>query len=270
MAHSERSKVNREDSKRGLRLLVQRSRRALRLFNHALTWEGPTPEDSDLGNDEQRNPQLIEAVALAHALHSRFAILEERFALLSDKVESLGLRLNEAPRRIEGEGTLRPPKVPRGLDVAEPEPNPNEYTAGGFAPPAESRQQSGFGVRPLNQDPRAARSGSLGPLLSGNVTGLSLSSLFSLFEFDKSSGSLSLQHGNRRLDVLLRGGRVVRCELDGVRTAASTSVREAFAWPQSTFLFRRDPDQEDVEPPQSVNALMLEAMRFHDEGLRTG
>jgi hypothetical protein len=45
-------------------------------------------------------------------------------------------------------------------------------------------------------------------------------------------------------------------------------VREAFGWALSTFSFQRDLDEDDTEPPQSVNALMLEAMRYLDEEVR--
>jgi Domain of unknown function (DUF4388) len=273
MVDSERFKVRREDSQRGLRTLIRRSRRALHLLSETLRQqESDEPVQAQAPAAVPPNEQLTEAIELAQALHSRFALLEQRFALLSDKVELLSTRLNEPVRRSEAEGTLRPPKVPQELEVTpEPRPSAPEFHANAYEPPAQSRQHSGFGVRNANaENLRPTRNGSLGPLLAGNITGLSLSSLFSLFEFDKSSGSLTIQHGGRRLDLLLRGGRVVRCELDGVRTAATASVREAFAWPESTFTFRRDPEQDDVEPPQSVNALMLDAMRFHDEELRTG
>lgn len=272
MAYSERSKVSRDDSKRGLRVLVRRSRQALRVLSDALWQEDlRSPIDARSEPVAPASEQLTEAIELTQSLHTRFALLEQRLALLSDKVELLGVRLNDPPRRADGEGTLRPPKVPQGLEIpGESASNATPFNARTHDTARDSRQHSGFGVRAAEDNLRQSRNNTLGPLLSGHITGLSLSSLFSLFEFDKSSGSLTVQHDGRRLDLLLRGGRVVRCELDGVRASATASVREAFAWSQSTFTFRRDPDLEDVEPPQSVNALMLDAMRFHDEELRTG
>lgn len=269
MVSRARSSGDRESSNSGLRVLVRRSRGVLRRLSDALAQEdAPTSAPPYSAEDSALNHQVTEAVELTQNLHARFALLEQRVESLSDKIELLGARLND-PTRVEGEGTLRPPKVPQGLDAtSEPPGAVPGFNSRSFVSPAEPRPRSGF-VREPEANLRAPRSGA-GPSLSGHMTGLSLSSLFSLFEFERSSGSLTIQHGERRLDLLLRGGRVVRCELDGVRTAATASVREVFAWSQSTFTFRRDPEHDDVDPPQSVNALMLDAMRFHDEELRTG
>jgi hypothetical protein len=272
---SERPQTSREGSERGLRVLIRRSRKVLRSLSETLMREvhpvdSQTTEAAAAGHTPFTS-QLHEAMTLTQNLHTRFAVLEQRFVVLSEKVELLAVR-SDAPRRSEHEGTLRPPKLPQGLgEPDDPTFNTPAFNSRPFSAPVEARQQSGYGLRSSNDENlRKSRNDAAGPVLSGNIAGLSLASLFSLFEFERSSGSLTLQHGDRRLDLLLRGGRVIRCELDGVRTAATACVREAFAWSQSTFTFRRDPDQDEVEPPQSVNALMLDAMRFHDEELRTG
>lgn len=233
---------------------------------------------------------------LSQNLHARFGLIEQRFAILSDRLELFGDRVSAAmrhPERVHGtnseaqsvqdtlqrlaerigsletrnapavasaskpftEGTLRPPKVPAGLDVPLP-PSPSAAPFG-----ASNFGSSGFAERPS----RPARKFDAGPTLSGTISALSLGSLFSLFEFERSTGTLSIFNEDRRLDLSLRGGSVVRCELDGTRTAASSAVREAFAWSSSTFSFQRDLEEDETEPPQSVNALMLEAMRYMDE-----
>jgi hypothetical protein len=275
MATFERTPKSRANTQGGLRMLTHRSRRVLRLLGQALKQDaagGPKNAARDHGAPPASNEHLLEAVELAQALHSRFALLEQRFALLSEKVDLLGVRLDEPTRGTENEATLRPPKVPRDLaGTVEATPVANAFTLREPDPAKGGRQQSGFELRASGrEEPRTGRSSGAGPLMSGNMTGLSLSSLFSLLEFERSSGSLTVQYHDRRLDLLLRAGRVVRCELDGVRTAATASVREAFAWSSCTFSFRRDPEHDEAEPPQSVNALMLDAMRFHDEQLRTG
>lgn len=234
--------------------------------------------------------------AQSQNLHARFGLIEQRLALMSDRLELFGDRVSAAirhPERAHGtsseaqgvqdtlqrlaervnsletrnapavvstskpfsEGTLRPPKVPAGLDVPlPPSPSAAPFGAGNFG-------SSGFAERPS----RPARKFDAGPTLSGTISALSLGSLFSLFEFERSTGTLSIFNEDRRLDLSLRGGSVVRCELDGTRTAASSAVREAFAWSSSTFSFQRDLEEDETEPPQSVNALMLEAMRYMDE-----
>lgn len=270
MVSSARPPHGRDSSESGLRVLVRRSRSALRLLSDALGQEDHASIAARSARDgDALNHQVTEAVELTQNLHARFATLEQRLESLSDKIELLGARLNDPARRMEAEGTLRPPKVPQELDVSdEPSGRAPGFSSRSFVAPVDPRPRSGF-VREPEANLRASRNGG-GPSLSGHMAHLSLSSLFSLFEFERSSGSLTIQHGDRRLDLLLRGGRVVRCELDGVRAAAAASVREVFAWSQSTFTFRRDPEPDDVDPPQSVNALMLDAMRFHDEELRTG
>jgi hypothetical protein len=150
-----------------------------------------------------------------------------------------------------------------------------EHGVSDFAQPDSAHERSNAHARSVHErgserSARPVRKCAAGPLLSGNISGLSLGSLFRLFEFERSSGTLRIHNHDRRLDLALRGGSVVRCELDGVRTSAAIAVREAFTWPLSTFSFERDVEEDDSEPPQSVNALMLEAMRFHDEELRAG
>jgi hypothetical protein len=160
--------------------------------------------------------------------------------------------VTDKPSAVEAaknEGTLRPPRVPQGLDLG-----------------AMPRPVSGITERPARNTARLPA----GPLLSGSISGLSLGSLFSLLEFERSSGSLSVHNDERRLDLIVKDGQVVRSELDGIRTSASSALREALTWRVSTFSFHRDNSEDDAEPPQSVNALMLEALRFQDEELRMG
>lgn len=230
---------------------------------------------------------------LLTSTHLRFALVEQRLAIISERLELLGARLGRqaehsspaspealpgpfrdsnlvgsvpleqpeervepiAPRDapdvrahdpIGAGGTLRPPKVPRELRFSAEAP-----------PPARS------GIK-------STRNASAGPIMSGTVSGLSLGSLFSLFEFERSGGALSLRSDDQRVDLVLREGSVARCELDGVRVPAVHGVRAAFGWQSCSFTFRRDDVEEMDEAPPSVNAVMLDALRFHDEARRVG
>lgn len=142
--------------------------------------------------------------------------------------------------------SLKAPRVPR------------EFRTAATTPVTENGQSGRVRVQPA-------------PLISGTVSGLSLTSLFSLFEFERLSGVLSLSKGSRGLELTLQDGSVTRAEADGTRIAASAAVGEVFAWQSCGFAFRcSSARQEEEEAPQSANALMLEALRRRDEQQRTG
>ena len=151
-----------------------------------------------------------------------------------DRDPSLGSQLDPA-------GTLRPPRVPSGLDgLPRPSMMPD------FAP---------------------TQSVVAGPIVSGTLPDLCLATLLGLFELERRSGVLAV-HGERSLQLELQDGVVVSCQLDGAATPAVQGVREAFRWRTGRFAFRRTQIAAGTEPPLSVSALMLEAMRQNDEAAR--
>lgn len=204
-------------------------------------------------------------------LEQRLAGVSERLELLSQRVDRLALggsptlgaklssgRAAHLPAAVSHaavdtaldpaeRGTLRPPPVPRELSAR-----------------AEAPLESGFeaGARRRHSPP--------GPTLTGTLSGMSLTALFGLFELERCSGVLSLCNGSHEIELTLHEGTVTRTELDGARIAAARAVGEAFEWECCTFAFRRDEVDTDGQVPQSVNALVLEAMRQHDERGRLG
>src|SRR5690606_30883387 len=140
---------------------------------------------------------------------------------------------------------LRPPRVPKDLDPSE-----SPATPSGIKSKAARRQ--------------------VGPTLTGTVSGVSLGSLFNLFELERCGGIFVVRHDQQQLELTLREGAVIRCQLNGARVSPVDGVRQAFLWPTCSFSFRRDDVDEESEPPQSVNTVMLEAMRHNDEAARLG
>jgi hypothetical protein len=107
----------------------------------------------------------------------------------------------------------------------------------------------------------------VGPVVSGTLPDLCLATLLGLFELERRSGVLAV-YGERSLQLELRDGVVVNCQLDGVTTPAVQGVREAFRWRTGRFAFRPTQIAAGTEAPLSVSALMLEAMRQNDEAAR--
>jgi hypothetical protein len=221
----------------------------------------------------------------------RFTLVEQRLALISERLELLSGRLeqfgtgrplsgvprassselpavdsslpNAVPEQALGsvhldpnrgmpkEGTLRPPKVPAGLELLD-------------QLDAEADQvhaRSGIKARPN-------RARQLGPTLTGTISGVSLGSLFNLFELERCGGAFVVRYQDQQLELLMREGAVIRCQLNGARVTPVDGVRQAFLWPTSSFSFRRDDVNDEEDAPQSVNSVMLEAMRHNDEAAR--
>jgi hypothetical protein len=200
-------------------------------------------------------------------VNQRLALMDQRLALISERLELVSDRLAHlSENRIAESGTLA-----RKRTVPKPAPDrlPLEPSEGTLRPPRVPRD---LGPLPSSVEDRPQarqQSTSPGPIMTGTTSGISLSSLFSLLEFERSSGGLSIRGDNHHVELSIQAGNVTRCELDAVRLNPGAALREVFTWRTCTFAFRRDEVSED-EPPQSVNALMLEAMRLLDEDRHVG
>jgi hypothetical protein len=248
---------------------------------------------------------LAASVDSSGATHLRCVLIEQRLAVISERLELLGERVarlalptvgeSSIPQAVAGLtepsrvatgvprpparqptvpsasgaalGTLRPPKVPRELvDEAPPEID-------AFRPKATRSQPSTRSAdppTPSGMQHLGRHQGHGGPTMTGTVSGLTLTSLFSLIEFERCGGVLIVRNGSHDVELTLRDGSVTRSELDGARVGAVDAVREAFDWQTCTFSFRRDEVAYSEEEPQSVNAVVLEALRHNDERSRVG
>jgi hypothetical protein len=105
------------------------------------------------------------------------------------------------------------------------------------------------------------------PLLSGSVEQLSVPDLLQTVEAGRRSGIILLRHPTRNGLLWLRDGRVVDAEIDGGSRGAEAVYEMAF-WDEGTF----EADFTPVAAPERIfqptSALLLEAMRRHDERLR--
>jgi hypothetical protein len=91
-----------------------------------------------------------------------------------------------------------------------------------------------------------------GPSVSGALDDLAFATLLEILELD------------------VRRGAVVRARLDGNATDVVAALREAFRWQNAQFALRRASVISDSDAPRSVNELLLELAREHDEAARAG
>lgn len=232
------------------------------------------PGSAGLLTNEDVNPQ--------RANNLRFALVEERLAVISERLELMSERLTLVGRRTRVESERASPKVLTNLSSqreGDIPPDMRELTldvddafaSDALRPPKVPKDLA------LIQTPAAA-SGiktktarrQVGPTLTGTVSGVSLGSLFNLFELERCGGVFMVRHDQQQLELTLRDGAVIRCRLNSARVSPVDGVRQAFLWPTCGFSFRRDDVDEESEQPQSVNTVMLEAMRHNDEAARVG
>lgn len=209
-------------------------------------------------------------------------LLSQRLDVLTERLELLQERLNEAiatalsakdsaascPRPAK-DPTFAPEPNPRaaGGDSRDPSPGGRLDPAGTLRPPRVPSGLDGLPRPSVMPEFTPTQSVVVGPVVSGTLPDLCLATLLGLFELERRSGVLAV-HGERSLQLELRDGVVVNCQLDGVPTPAVQGVREAFRWRTGRFAFRRTQIAAETEPPLSVSALMLEAMRQNDEAAR--
>lgn len=212
----------------------------------------------------------------------RFALVEQRLAVISERLELMNERLAlVSPQKSSGSkrGAHKISKEPTSDDAASAKPSQSDLKLGvdeAFANSALRPPRVPSDLT-LNQAPVAtsgiktkATRRQVGPTLTGTVSGVSLGSLFNLFELERCGGVFLVRHEQQHLELTLREGAVIRCHLNGERVSPVDGVRRAFLWPTCSFSFRRDDVDEESEPPQSVNTVMLEAMRHNDEAARAG
>ncbi len=230
----------------------------------------PRGGDADPGQVETVHPGSVASGQDTSAVNLRFALIDQRLALISERLELVSERIQRLSdttpsRSVVGESTLVGPKAPaaaRGPKLAE----------GTLRPPRVPRDLEPVDTATSTHSRLHERRGAsvAGPIMTGTASGISLGSVFSLLEFERCGGGLSIRGGDRHVELTVKDGNVTRCEMDGVRVSPSAALREVFTWQTCTFAFRRDEISDEEEPPQSVNALMMEAMRVIDEGRRTG
>jgi hypothetical protein len=248
----------------------------------------PDPSDdfSDFPQASVQTPIQDRSAQPESELRSVF-LLSQRLDVLSERVELLHERLNSVLAAAKvSHGRADAGSMASSPAVASPGVSDRACSMPGrdAAPPGQSRSlgtlrpppvPSGFGalrgqsaLPSVMPDYAPAQSGVAGPIVSGTLPDLCLATLLGLFELERRTGVLTVQAGERSLQLELRDGVVMQCQLDGVPTAAVQGVREAFRWRSGQFAFRRTEVNTDVEAPQPVSALLLEALRQHDEAAR--
>jgi Domain of unknown function (DUF4388) len=122
---------------------------------------------------------------------------------------------------------------------------------------------------PFRADPFAAR-GDTEPgrraVLSGLLDEFGLSSLLIVLELERKSGVIILHSPDGVGRIFLRGGRVVRAQIDGSPPRrGSYAVYELLGWTRGRFEFNAGEVAGDDEIGSSTSFLLLEGARLQDE-----
>lgn len=107
------------------------------------------------------------------------------------------------------------------------------------------------------------------PVLTGALSQLSVPELLQTAENGRRSGVIRLTSRQRKGSFWLRGGRVVDAAVDGGAQGREAVYQMAF-WDDGTFEAAFGEIQAEDKIGEPTSALLLEAMRLHDEATRDG
>lgn len=109
------------------------------------------------------------------------------------------------------------------------------------------------------------------PPLQGRLADFGISALLGVFEQERTTGVLELEHPDGpQARLSIREGRVVRASLEegGEESTGPEAVYGLLAWRAGTFRLRRKPVEDRNEMEMSSTHLLLEGARYLDETKR--
>ncbi|HVJ18366.1 MAG TPA: response regulator [Polyangiaceae bacterium] len=102
--------------------------------------------------------------------------------------------------------------------------------------------------------------------LQGDIAHMSLTTILTLLELERRSGRLRIKTEKDRVaTVELYEGSFARASIDDQNRQAIDFLREVLRWKQGSFVFRNSKIEAPRGNRQSINYLLLEAMRLDDE-----
>jgi hypothetical protein len=106
-----------------------------------------------------------------------------------------------------------------------------------------------------------------GSAFQGDISQVSISTVLTLLELERRSGTLRVKSdGGRRAEIVLADGTFVGATLDGKPGKPTDLLRDLLRWHQGSFSFKPAPDGTDNKSPrQSLGGLLLQAMQLEDE-----
>lgn len=104
-----------------------------------------------------------------------------------------------------------------------------------------------------------------GAAIDGDLGQLALSTVLTVLELERRSGSVDLFSKTRRARLEIAGGRLATATIAGTEVPILTALRTTLAWKVGRFRFTPAPPREPPRNAQSTSALMLEAARLDDE-----
>lgn len=103
--------------------------------------------------------------------------------------------------------------------------------------------------------------------LTGSLEQFALEDLLQTAELNRRSGTIVVQRGDRVGRLWLRDGRLAEASIDG-GPRGEEAFYELVFWRQGTFEAEFRPVDVDSRIGEPLSALLLEAMRLHDERAR--
>jgi hypothetical protein len=212
--------------------------------------------------DSARMAQLLERVAAA----------AERQSLAFESVVGA---LERVERRVERKERRGHDGSRRSWFPHEPPQRPSDL------PPENGVQRATRPARPIDSHvpppalsdvteriDDALEAAAHGPVVTGTLPDLSLTTLLSMFELERRTGSLTVDASAGKLRLELYNGNVVSCFLDGQQADVVTCLRGALGWTEGRFCFRQTAVTAPEHQPRSMGSLLLEATHQYDEAIR--
>jgi DNA-binding response OmpR family regulator len=111
---------------------------------------------------------------------------------------------------------------------------------------------------------------SRGAAFQGDIAQVSLSTVLTLLELERRSGTLRVKDGEgRRAEIELGDGTFIGATLDGKSGNPTDLLRDLLRWKVGKFSFKPTADGAGPKVPrQSLGGLLLKAMQLEDESSR--
>lgn len=119
-------------------------------------------------------------------------------------------------------------------------------------------------LRESRESLRSARA-SDAAALSGDVRQLSIGTVMTLLGLEKRTGTLGVVRGSASVTLTIAAGCVEEASLDGSAREPLAVMQSIIAWRTGRFSFHAAPHRDAKSPQNTIEHLLLESARLHDE-----
>lgn len=113
------------------------------------------------------------------------------------------------------------------------------------------------------------QSGSESPAFRGDLAFMSVATMLTLLEMERTAGVLKVQNDDKSTAILeIAYGAIASFKLNDRPKSVLDGLREVLRWKHGRFAFRAKPIAVSVANRPRINQLLLEAMRLEDEAGR--